>query len=102
MDVTSDFLFAFSLYLNFINKGMYPVWILFAILFSFGEFIVTNVLIKQIIYDPIGKHYGTVLFSGIGITMLFPHPTIYTFVTIGIGITTITSIVSRIYYFWSL
>ena len=102
LDVISDFLFIFSLYLNFITKGMYPVWILFAILFCFGQFIVTNVLIKQIIYDPIGKHYGTFLFGGIGVTMLFPHPTNYSLETIGIGITTITSIVSRIYYFWSL
>ena len=44
------------------------MWILFAIVFSFGQFIVTNIYMKRTVYDPIGKYYGSLLFGGIGLT----------------------------------
>lgn len=99
LDVVIDFLFVFGLYLNFTIKGMYSPWILLIMLFVFSQFMLSNVYLKQTIYDPIGKYYGSLLFGGIGLTLLFPHPLVYQIVTFGIVISTSASLISRLIYF---
>ena len=99
LDVMIDFLFVFGLYLNFTIKGMYSPWILLIMIFVFSQFILSNVYLKQTIYDPIGKYYGSLLFGGIGLTLLFPHPLVYQIVTFGIVISTSASLISRLTYF---
>ena len=98
-DVVADFLFVFGLYLNFMMKGMYSPWVLLIMIFVFSQFILSNVYLKQTIYDPIGKFYGSLLFGGIGLTLLFPHPLVYQIVTFGIVISTSASLISRLTYF---
>ena len=99
LDVTIDFIFVFGLYLNFTIKGLYSPWILLIMVFVFSQFIISNVYSKQTIYDPIGKYYGSILFAGIGTTLLFPHPLTYQTVTFGIAISTAASLISRLTYF---
>lgn len=99
LDVMVDFLFVFGLYLNFTIKGMYSPWILLIMIFVFSQFVLSNVYLKQTIYDPIGKHYGSFLFGGIGATLLFQHPLVYQIVTFGIVISTSASLISRLTYF---
>ena len=98
LDVIFDFIFIIGMYLNFTIMGIYSPWILFMIIFVFSQFILSNMYLKQTIYDTIGKYYGSLLFGGVGLTLLFPNPLIYQIVTIGITISTATSLISRITY----
>ena len=97
-DVTVDFLFISGMYLAFINKGNYSPWILLIVVFVFSQFILTNLYVKRTVYDPIGKYYGSLLFGGIGLTLLFPEPLVYSIVTIGIVVVSVGSFFSRLTY----
>jgi uncharacterized membrane protein len=87
------------MYLTFILKGIYSAWILFPIIFMFVQFILTNLHSRKTIYDPIGKYYGSLLFGGIGLTLLFPAQIMYNIVTLGIIASTVAAILSRLAYF---
>ena len=99
-DVTFDFIFILGMYLTFVNKGIYSPWILLLIILVFAQFTFSNLYSKQTIYDPIGKYYGSLLFGGIGLTLLFLDKFIYDIVTSGIIISTILSLISRLTYFF--
>lgn len=99
LDVTVDFLFINGMFLTFIHKAIYPSWILVLIIVMFAQFTLTNHYSKKTIYDPIGKYYGSVLFAGIGLTLLFPTQTTYNIVIIIILISTAAAIISRSAYF---
>ena len=98
-DLTVDFLFISGMFLTFINKELYPPWILITMLFVFSQFILTNLYAKRTVYDPIGKYYGSFLFGGIGLTLLFPDPLVYQVVTIGIVVVSVGSLLSRLIFF---
>ena len=99
LDTTVDFLFISGMYLAFIINGIYSPWILLIIASIFLQFIILNVYVKKIIYDPIGKYYGSLLFGGIGLILLFPDQLVYNIITFGIVISTLASIISRLTYF---
>jgi phosphatidylglycerophosphate synthase len=98
-DVTSDFLFVSGMFLTFILEGFYPPWILLLIVTVFVQFILTSLYLKRTIYDPVGKYYGSLMYGGIGLTLLFPEQLVYSVVTIGIIVSTILSLFSRLAYF---
>lgn len=100
LDVTVDFLFINGMYLTFILKGIYPAWILLLIISMFTQFILTNRHSRKTIYDPVGKYYGSLLFGCIGLTLIFPTQIMYNIVTIGIIVSTVATILSRIAYFY--
>jgi CDP-diacylglycerol--glycerol-3-phosphate 3-phosphatidyltransferase len=100
LDVSVDFLFIFGMYLNFILQGIYSLWILLMMVFVFSQFVLSNLYLKQTIYDPVGKYYGSLLFGGIGLTLLFSHPILYQIVTFGIILSTFASLISRLIYFF--
>ena len=99
LDISIDFLFISGMYLTFIANGIYSPLILLIIFFVFAQFIISNVILKKTVYDPIGKYYGSLLFAGIGLTLLFSNQMIYDFVTYGIVVVTLISLTSRITYF---
>jgi len=99
LDVTFDFVFIMGMYLNFTINGIYSPWILLIIVSVFAQFIISNVYIKKTIYDPIGKYYGSILFAGIGATLLFSGQLTYALVTYGIVLATLASLASRLTYF---
>ena len=99
LDVTVDLLFISGMYLTFIIKGIYSPWILLIIVFVFIQFMLSNVYLKQTIYDPIGKYYGSLLLGGIGLTLLFSDQLVYSIVTVGIVLSTAASLISRLTYF---
>ena len=101
LDVTVDFLFISGMYLAFIIKGIYSPWILLIIVSVFIQFVLSSVYLKQTIYDPIGKYYGSLLLGGIGLTLLFSNQLVYTIVTFGIVISTLASLICRLTYFLS-
>ena len=99
LDTIVDFLFISGMYLAFIINGIYSPWILLIIASIFLQFIILNIYVKKTIYDPIGKYYGSLLFGGIGLTLLFPDQLVYNIVTFGIITSTLASIISRLTYF---
>ena len=98
-DVAFDFIFIFGMYFNFVITRIYSPLLLLMIVFVFSQFILSNIYLKQTIYDPIGKYYGSLLFGGIGLTLLFTHPLVYQTVTLGIIISTAAALISRLTYF---
>lgn len=99
LDAAVDFVFINGMYLTFILKGIYSALILFLIIFMFAQFTLTNLYFKKIIYDPVGKYYGSLLFGGIGLTLLFPADIMYLVVTLGIVVSTVVALLSRLAYF---
>jgi cardiolipin synthase len=95
LDVTVDFLFIIVMYLTFSFKEIYSPWVLIIIVFVFTQFFVSNIILKRTIYDPIGKYFGSILFGGIGLTILFSDQLIYTLVTTLIVIAALASLLSR-------
>jgi phosphatidylglycerophosphate synthase len=98
LDATIDFLFILSLFLSFIAKGFYPEWLLFPVILVYVQFMVTSFLSK-VVYDPVGKYYGSLLYGAIGLTLLFSGQLVYTIVPVGIIVATIASLLSRLLYF---
>ena len=99
LDVILDFTFIFGMYLNFIVKQMYSPWILVIIIGVFTQLVLSNLYLKKTVYDPVGKYYGSLLFGGIGLTILFSNQLTYDIVTYGIVFLTLISLSSRITYF---
>jgi phosphatidylglycerophosphate synthase len=100
-DTIVDFIFVVSFFGFFINSGIYPNWILMLISVTFFQFIISNLFLKRTVYDPVGKIYGSLLFAGIGITLLFDSQIAHNFVTYGILASTVTSIICRIAYLFT-
>ena len=109
LDVIVDFLFITGMYLFFSLQGIYSPWLLLVIVFVFTQFIISNILLKQTIYDPIGKYFGSILFGGIGVTILisdqlisnlivFTDQIVYIMVTVFIVIFALVSLLSRFTY----
>jgi len=98
-DVTADFLLVSCVFLVFILEEIYPPWILLLIVTVFVQFMLTSLYSKQTIYDPIGKYYGSLMYGGIGLTLLFPEQLMYDIVTVGIVVSTIASLFSRLAHF---
>jgi len=99
LDTGVDFIFINGMYLVFILNGFYSAWLMVLIIFMFVQFLMTNHYLKKTLYDPIGKYYGSLLFGGIGLTLLYPTQIMYNIVTIGIIISTLAAIFSRLLYF---
>lgn len=98
-DATADFLFVSSMFLTFILEDFYPPWILLLIVTVFVQFILTSLHSRRTIYDPVGKYYGSLMYGGIGLTLLFPEQLVYSIVTVGIVVSTIASLFSRLAHF---
>ncbi len=69
LDVTADFLLIFIIYISFIIDGLYPIWLLFLIVFMFIQFVITSRL-KKPIYDPIGRFIFLILIIMVFITFI--------------------------------
>ena len=109
LDVIVDFLFITGIYVSFIFNGIYSPWLLLIIVFVFTQFIVSNIILKKTIYDPIGKYFGSILFGGIVVTILisdqiisnliiFSNQLVYTMVTVFLVIFAVISLLSRFFY----
>jgi len=98
LDVFVDFLFITGMYLAFIINQIYSPWILLVIVFVFTQFILSNIILEHTIYDPIGKYFGSILFAGIGVTILSSDQLIYDIVTVLIVISALASLLSRLIY----
>jgi phosphatidylglycerophosphate synthase len=95
LDATFDFFFVVSMLLYFVVKGFYPVWLLFPIILVYVQFVLTS-LLSKVIYDPVRKYYGSLLYGAVGLTLLFSGQLIYVIVTAGIMVATAASLLSRL------
>jgi len=100
LDSAVGFLFIGGMYLTFVVGGIYSAGILLLIVVMYVQFIVTNRLSRKTIFDPVGKYYGSLLFGGIGLTLLFPMQIVCNIVTIGIIVSTVSALLSRLSYFY--
>ena len=98
-DSVTDFVFVSVMFLVFVSKGLYPFWIVLLICIVFGQFILSSIYLKKASYDPIGKYYGSLMYGGIGLTLLFSEQLVYNIVTVGVVVSTVISLVSRVWYF---
>ena len=97
-DVTTDFIFVFSLFVAWMLKGFCPSWVLIVIAVTFGQFIVTS-LYSEEIYDPVGKYFGSLLYGAAGLRFILSGQLFYDIVTLGIVISAATSVTSRAIFF---
>jgi phosphatidylglycerophosphate synthase len=97
-DVTTDFIFVFSLFVAWMLKGFCPSWILIIIGGIFVQFIVTS-LYSEEIYDPVGKYFGSLLYGAAGLRFIFSGQLFYDVVTVGIVISAAASVTSRAIFF---
>jgi phosphatidylglycerophosphate synthase len=97
-DVTADFLFVLGMFMVFVIEGFYPLWILFLMVFVFAQFVVTSFCSKRAVYDPVGKYYGSLIYGGVGLTLLLQEQLMFSVVTVGIVVSTIAALASRLVY----
>lgn len=94
IDTTADFILILTAFTGFVIKETYPYWILFLIIFMFLQFILTS-KVKMPVYDPVGKYFGTILFGGVLITLIFENEILYKFITLFILLFTVISLLNR-------
>ena len=95
-DVTADFIFVSGMFLVFVLEGFYPSWILFLIVFVFAQFMLTSVCSKRAVYDPVGKYYGSLMYGGVGLTLLSQEQLMLDIVIVGVVVSTGAVLLSRV------
>jgi phosphatidylglycerophosphate synthase len=93
-DVMADFLFIFTSFTAFIQKGIYPGWVLFVFAGMFGQFLLTSKW-RILTYDSIGRYYGAILFVIVGLTLLFVDFAFQYVMLTSIVLLSMISVVSR-------
>ena len=99
-DICADFVFIFGTFTLFAIHNLYPLWVLAVIAAMFGQFLLTNLLFKRIIYDPFGKYFGRALFAVIGITIIMPTQTVCAICSMLILFAAIGSASARLLFLW--
>lgn len=97
-DATADFLFVSVMLSVFVFEGFYPLWLLVLVVFVFMQFILTNIVSRQAVYDPVGKYYGSLMYGAVGLTLLFQEQLLYNIVSVGIVFSSAACLVSRAYF----
>ncbi len=96
-DIIADFILVLVAFLTFIIIRIYPYWLLILIVLVFLQFIATS-RFNVLVYDPVGKYYGSFLFAVILITLVSPD-TFYNILFVIIILFTVISLVSRYLFF---
>lgn len=94
-DVTTDFIFVICMFQVFNSVGFVPNWVLVLITFVFAQFMITS-LYSGKIYDPVGKHYGSMLYCVIGLRFILSEQFFYDVTTLIIVGFSVASILSRV------
>jgi phosphatidylglycerophosphate synthase len=97
-DATTDFILVFLLLLAFGPEGFYAEWIPILVAAVFALFVLTGISFNRI-YDPVGKYYGSMLYVATGLRFIFSGELFWGFVTVGIIVFSVASILSRVAFF---
>jgi len=68
-DATADFVLLWSAFAVWVWRGAYPVWFLLMLGLFFGQFLL-SARRGRLVYDPVGKYYGTALYAALGALLL--------------------------------
>jgi phosphatidylglycerophosphate synthase len=96
-DAAVDAVFIITMFGVFFVSGCYPYWVLLLILFMYAQFAITSFSL-EVIYDPVGKYYGSMLYGAIGLMLLFSGQAFYNFVTLTLVAVSAASFFSRLSY----
>ena len=94
-DATTDFILIIGIFGIFYSKGYYPAWLLVLIAVSFAQFLATSYFSKKV-YDPVGRYFGSALYIGIALTLLWPTEASFIFVQCAFVVFFLISLLSRI------
>jgi CDP-diacylglycerol--glycerol-3-phosphate 3-phosphatidyltransferase/cardiolipin synthase len=97
LDVVADFILIMVVFVAFALKEIYPFWVLIIFIAMFLQFILTSRK-KIIIYDPVGKYYGSFLFSVILITLILDNGNLNYILLFLIVILSVISFISRLFF----
>jgi len=97
LDVTIDFFFIFCMFLYFVAQGFYSVWLPLLIAVAFAQFLLSS-LSSRLVYDPVGKYYGSLLYGAVGLSLLFSEALVHEVVAAGIMVSTLILFLSRLVY----
>ncbi len=98
LDVFADFSLIIAAFYAFIKNQWYCYILLLIIGISFLGFILSSQR-KQLIYDPVGKYFGSLLMGSILVTLLIPDPLTRKIITYLILIVFIISTTYRVNFF---
>lgn len=70
-DAVADLLVICAGFAALVTHDVYPAWLLAVFLLIFVQFVLTSNT-NQVIYDPVGKYYGAVLYSVLVALLLLP------------------------------
>jgi phosphatidylglycerophosphate synthase len=99
LDPMADFILVIISFSAFVLGQIYPAWILVVLILMFLFFLASSDR-KRPVYDPVGKYYGTLLFTVIGITLLIPlEPILHVVLILIIGYT-IGLVIFRTFFLW--
>ena len=93
-DATTDFIFILSLFATFITKGFCADWVLYVMTSVFAAFVLTSLRLTKV-YDPVGKHYCSLLFGAIALRFFLSNQLFYDAVTLSVTAFAAASILSR-------
>ncbi len=99
-DACVDFLFIGGVFLYFTIERIYPAWVLLTIVAMFVQFLLSSKL-THVMFDPVGKYYGSLLYGAIGLTMLFPGQSARFTIMIAFACVSIASISSRLIFYFN-
>lgn len=96
-DAGSDFVVLLVSFAILAHHGLYPSWLLLILVGMFAQFVISSRQMQPI-YDPIGKHYGSILYVVLGITILFPEYGVTDALLLYLVLLTAASLGSRVLY----
>jgi phosphatidylglycerophosphate synthase len=96
-DALVDFLFVGGMFLYFVLVNIYPIWVFILVVFMFVQFILTSQSSK-IVFDPVGKYYGSLLYGAIGLTLLFSETFARNIIMISFAGVTIFTVMTRLIF----
>ena len=94
LDATADLIYVAAAMVLYVERGLYPWWVLALIIAMFGQFVATSGLAAPV-YDPVGKYYGIGLYAAVGATLVWPGPVVRALIMTGLVLLSIASLVSR-------
>lgn len=93
-DAGTDFILITGIFTVFTLSNYYSVWMLILIAASFSQFVLSSLYTEKI-YDPLGKYFGSALYLGIALTLVFPFQAMFTFVEYSFLVFALTSFITR-------
>ncbi len=94
-DAITDFTLTMGIFVVFSASGYYSIWLLILIAASVVQVLATSRYAKKL-YDPVGRYFGSALYIGIALTLIWPTEAIFIFVQYAFVGFFVVSIASRI------